>query len=161
MNILALDLATSTGWALSENDRITSGVQTFDVKRGESPGMRFLRLSRWLEEVAARHHGLTTRYVDLIVYEAAHHRGGPATAVGVGLTSHVLSFCAKHAIEHQPVHTATLKKWTTGKGNAGKPLMVAAVCRRWNVRIDDHNEADAYALMMFALSELVPASART
>lgn len=41
MNILALDMATKTGWAT--NAGRTSGVQTFDVKRGESPGMRFLR----------------------------------------------------------------------------------------------------------------------
>ena len=33
MNILALDMATKTGWATNINR--TSGAQTFDVKRGE------------------------------------------------------------------------------------------------------------------------------
>jgi hypothetical protein len=53
MNILALDLGTRTGWAMAENGRTKSGVQLFDVKRGESPGMRYLRFNRWLEDMAA------------------------------------------------------------------------------------------------------------
>lgn len=165
MNILALDLATKTGWALSESGRIESGIQTFDVRRGESPGMRFLRLSRWLEEIARVDHEHPHGVLDLIVYEAAHHRGGAATAVGVGLASHVLSFCARHGIEHQPVHTATLKKFATGSGRGDKSAMLAAAVRRgWyndGERVtDDDNEIDAVCLLHYALSELVPASAR-
>ena len=48
MKILALDLATLTGWASSVGR--TSGVQVFDVRRGESPGMRFLRCRAWLRD---------------------------------------------------------------------------------------------------------------
>lgn len=161
MNILALDLGTTTGWALSESGRIESGVQTFDVKRGESPGMRFLRLTRWLVEIARVDQEYPQGRLDLIVFEAAHHRGGAATAVGVGFTSHVLSFCARYGIEHQPVHSATLKKFATGKGNAKKPDMLRAVVQRgWyndgeRVAADD-NEIDAIALLHFALTELVP-----
>lgn len=40
--------------ALQEGGAVESGVQLFDVKRGESPGMRYLRFERWLEEVGAR-----------------------------------------------------------------------------------------------------------
>jgi hypothetical protein len=40
MAILALDLGTRTGWAPAEHGRVESGVQVFDVRRGESPGMR-------------------------------------------------------------------------------------------------------------------------
>ena len=46
MNILALDMATKTGWAMNVGRQ--SGIQTFDVRRGESPGMRFLRCRGWL-----------------------------------------------------------------------------------------------------------------
>jgi hypothetical protein len=42
MNILTLDLATKTGWASNILGR-RSGVVEFQLKRGESPGMRFLR----------------------------------------------------------------------------------------------------------------------
>jgi hypothetical protein len=39
LNILALDPATKTGWALYENGPIESGVQDFSTIRGESNGM--------------------------------------------------------------------------------------------------------------------------
>jgi Holliday junction resolvasome RuvABC endonuclease subunit len=48
-----------------------------------------------------------------------------------------------------------LKKFTTGKGNADKAAMLEAVSRRWR-RVDDDNEADATALLYYALAELVP-----
>ena len=49
MKILALDLATKSGWATNVDHQ--SGVQVFDVRRGESPGMRFLRCRAWLGEM--------------------------------------------------------------------------------------------------------------
>jgi hypothetical protein len=154
MNILALDLATRSGWALLEAGRIESGTEIFDVKRGESPGTRYLRFNRWLDEFAL-HPSAGLPRVELIVFEQAHQRGGAATEVAAGFSTRVLEFCAQHGIEHASVHTATLKKFTTGKGNADKAAMLEAVSRRWR-RVDDDNEADATALLYYALAELVP-----
>jgi hypothetical protein len=146
MNILALDLATKTGWATNAGH--TSGVQTFDVRRGESPGMRFLRCRGWLSEMLS-----LLGSIDVIVYEQAHHRGGAATACCVGLVSTVLTFAAEHSIETMPVHTGELKRWATGKGNAGKPAMIeAAKVRGWSP--SDDNEADAQLLLVYALESL-------
>ena len=50
--VLALDLATATGWALWDGHGVlTHGVQAFPLRRGESPGMRWLRFRRWLREL--------------------------------------------------------------------------------------------------------------
>ncbi len=47
--ILALDLGTTTGWALRTRDgAVTSGTQSFRPQRFEGGGMRFLRFKRWL-----------------------------------------------------------------------------------------------------------------
>jgi len=146
VRLLALDLGIRMGWALWDGARLESGVQLFDLKRGESPGMRYLRFRRWLEEVGAG--------VQLIVYEAAHHRGGAATEIAAGFTTRVQEFCAARGLEHASVHTATLKKWTTGKGNADKAAMLEAVVRRWTACQDD-NEADAIALAYYALAEII------
>lgn len=158
MNVLALDLATTTGWALSEDGRIESGVESFAVARHESRGMRFVRFNRWLLRV------VDTRR-PLIVYEQAHQRGGAATEVAAGFITRVHEFCALHALEFSSVHTATLKKWTTGKGNAKKPDMIAAAARRgWltgPIREIDDNECDAVALLHYALAEIVPQSIPT
>ncbi len=145
MIILSLDLATKTGWC-TEN---MSGVQVFDVKRGESPGMRFLRCRSWLNEMYDLVPGLS-----VLVYEQAHHRGGSATACCVGLVTVVLEFAAKNKLETMPVHTATLKKWATGNGRAGKPEMIKAAIARGYNPVDD-NEADACLLYEYA-KEILP-----
>ena len=154
MNVLALDLATRSGWALLDCGRVESGVETFDVKRGESPGMRYVRFNRWLQDVVCP--GSAEPRVGLIVFEQAHQRGGAATEVAAGFTTRVLEFCARASIEHAAVHSARLKKWTTGRGNADKAAMLETVARRWR-RVDTDDEADAVALLHYALAELVPA----
>lgn len=155
--LLALDLGTNTGWAVSDQGRVDSGVQVFDLKRGESPGMRYLRFGRWLSEMAYFRGG---RLPELLVYEAAHYRGGHATEVAVGLVTRAQAYCAEHGIEHASVHTSTLKKVTTGHARASKEDMVRCV----GVRFAEHlhgrqpsdDEADALALLDYALAELIP-----
>ncbi len=148
MNILSLDMATKTGWASNIHGN-RSGVIEFALKRGESPGMRFLRCRAWLNEMWK----LLAGQIDVIIYEQAHHRGGAATSVCVGLVTEVLAFAAEHGIETLPIHAAVLKKWATNNGRASKEDMVkAAKARGWSPR--DHNEADATLLLEFALEEL-------
>ncbi len=149
--ILALDLATKTGFCTGKipglKDEL-SGTKIFDVKRGESPGMRFLRLNSWLSEMFVLMGG-----IDIIVYEQAHHRGGPATQCAVGMATHVMSFAAEHDIETMSVHTGTLKKYATGAGNAGKGQVMAAA-QRLGYNPEDDNEADAIFLWRYAIDSL-------
>lgn len=167
MNILALDLGSRTGWALAIGKLRESGVQTFDVRRGESPGMRFIKFNTWLAEIASVATTPTFGPLGLIVYEQTHHRGGAATEVSAGFATRVQEFCAAHAIEHAAVHSATLKKWTTGSGRADKDSMLRAVVKRgWfpargptGFQGDD-NEVDAVALLHYALATLTPAAIR-
>ena len=144
MKILALDFATQTGWASSK----ASGTNRFDTKRGESPGMRFLRFRAWLEEMCEK-----LVRPEVIAYEQPHHRGGPATEVAYGFLTVVKEIAAEKSIELMPVHSSTLKKWATGKGNAGKPEMIAEAKRRGFDPLDD-NEADACLLYEYAMAEL-------
>jgi hypothetical protein len=152
VNVLALDMATTTGWALREGGATTHGVQLFELKRGESPGMRYIRFRRWLEEIGAR--------ADIIVYEnTVHSPGAIAREIATGFATRVHEYCATRDIDYTGVWPSTLKKWTTGKGNAKKPDMLAAAIRRGWVEpaadLDD-NEVDAIALLHHALEEIVP-----
>lgn len=148
MNILSLDIATRTGWATNIHGK-RSGAIEFPLKRGESPGMRFLRCRAWLNEMWE----LLDGQIKVIAFEQAHHRGGAATMVCVGLISEVLAFAAQHSIETMPVHTATLKKFATGNGRANKgDMIIAAQKHGWNV--SDDNEADAALLLEYAMNEL-------
>jgi len=148
MNILALDCATKTGWAL-QTDHLESGVQTFDLRRGESRGMRFLRFRAWLKGMIEQHRP------DVLVFEQAHHRGGAATEVGVGLATRVMEIACEYEIEYQTVHTGTLKKYATGKGNASKDEMLKRARERWpEQHVEDDNQADALWILDWAKQEL-------
>jgi len=143
--ILALDFGTRTGWAALTDGHVESGVQAFDLARGESSGMRFIRFRRWLEEM------MTLTRPALCVYEAAHHRGGYATELLVGMATRLQEACAERGIEYAAVHSATLKKASCGSGRADKSAMIEAAKRLFPAReIADDNEADALMLLEYA-----------
>jgi len=145
--ILALDLATKTGWAAMAPGWLAPerGVQEFALGRGESPGMRFIRFRAWLEALATY---LNPR---LVVFEQTHMRGGAATEIAIGFSTRVQEIAASLGAEHAAVHTATLKKHATGNGRADKAAMTEAAERRWGLRPQDDNEADALAVLAYAI----------
>lgn len=149
MRILALDCATTTGYAFtSEKDSPVSGIANFALRRGESPGMRFLNFSYFLTNA------VLTAAPDLVVFEQSHHRGGAATEVCVGMTTRVLEICALYGFEHAPIHSRELKKWATGKGNASKEDMQMEAAKRFphydSSKDKGGDEADALLLLAYA-----------
>ena len=149
--ILALDLATNSGWASVEGDTImVSGTVNFAIKRGESPGMLFVRFRVWLEEM------LETLKPDIVGYELPHHRGGAATRVLVGMCTHLESVCASKNIEYTGVRSNTLKIHATGKGRAGKEVMVAKAEEAWpTISFIDDDHADAVWIADYIYSVFV------
>lgn len=147
MQILALDLATKTGWAHTCGE---SGVQTFALKRGETVGMRWIRFRAWLKEM------LDTVPTELVVYEQAHHRGGPATHSAETLIGLVEVEVALRAIDITNYHTSTIKKHALPHSKKrDKVAMVTAAKRRWpDMEIIDDNHADALWLLDLATTEL-------
>lgn len=137
--ILALDFGSTTGWAIGPE----SGTWDIKPRRGESPGMRYIRLRGELNAILRAYPELK-----LVAYEQAHHRGGAATEYAVGCATHLQSWCAEHGIEHTTVHSATIKKFITGGGKASKDEVIAAV-REKGYRPRDDNEADAIAMWLY------------
>ena len=62
------------------------------------------------------------------------------------------SFCEENKIPYQGVPVQTIKKFMTGKGNAGKPEMIAAA-RKFGFSPVDDNEADAIGILLWALEQ--------
>jgi hypothetical protein len=133
-------------------------MQEFALKRGESKGMRFLRFRKWLKEMLVLGEmgaSFSETSPGLIVFEQAHHRGGHATELCVGLMTDVLAEAARSGLEHMPVHTGALKKWATGKGNSGKSVMIARAEEIYpDITIIDDNHADALLLLGYGLEEV-------
>ncbi len=145
--ILTLDLGTATGWAIRTRDNdITSGTQSFKPQRFEGGGMRFLRFKRWLTEVKQSVDGINVVYFE----EVRNHAGVDAAHPYGGFMAHLTTWCEQHDIPYQGVPVGTNQKHATGKGNAGKDDMVAAMRCKGHAPADD-NEADALALLHWAI----------
>ena len=144
--ILALDLGTTTGWALRTPDgAITSGTQSFRPQRFEGGGMRFLRFKRWLTELKAHADGIDSLHFE----EVRRHVSTDAAHAYGGFLATLTSWCEHHQIPYQGVPVGTIKKHATGKGNASKDDMITAMRRLGHVPTDD-NEADALAILHWA-----------
>jgi Holliday junction resolvasome RuvABC endonuclease subunit len=152
--ILALDLGTTTGWALrSAEGLITSGVQHFKPQRFEGGGMRYLRFKRWLDEVQdlAASGSPLTGLGAIFFEEVRRHAGVDAAHAYGGFLGQLTAWCEQHQIPYQGVPVGTIKKHATGKGNASKAEMVESARARGHTPTDD-NEADAIALLYLALA---------
>ena len=146
--ILGLDTATKTGFCLLKKGNVyESGVQDFSKRRGESNGMLFLHFRAWLSKI------LDENDVKLCLFEQAHHRGGAATELGVGLVTRVQELCAERSIDYAGVHTGTLKKAATGRGNAEKADMMREAKLILGREPLDDNEADAICLAYYGMQE--------
>jgi Holliday junction resolvasome RuvABC endonuclease subunit len=145
--ILALDLGTTTGWALRGSDgHITSGSESFRPQRFEGGGMRYLRFRRWISEVQESVSEIQFLYFE----EVRRHVGVDAAHAYGGFLATLTAWCEHHQIPYQGVPVGTIKKHATGKGNASKEEMVASVRARGHQPADD-NEADALALLAWAI----------
>ena len=145
--VLALDLGTATGWALrDEYGTITSGTVSFRPDRFSGGGMRFLRFKRWLTELKNAAGGIDAVYLE----EVRRHAGTSAAQIYGGFLAYVSAWCEHHSIPYQGVPVGTIKRHVTGKGNAPKEAVIAAVRDRGLAPADD-NEADALALLLWAI----------
>ena len=145
--ILALDLGTTTGWALRDRTgRITSGSQSFKPQRFEGGGMRYLRFGRWISEIQTSVSELQFLYFE----EVRRHASTDAAHAYGGFLATLTAWCEHHGVSYQGVPVGTIKKHATGKGNASKDEMMAAMRARGYLPTDD-NQADALALLHWAI----------
>lgn len=153
--VLALDLGTTTGWALRLPDlSVTHGFISFKSQRFEGGGMRYLRFRRWLDEVLATTAGQSDPAALGAVYfeEVRRHLGVDAAHVYGGLLATLTAWCEHHRIPYQGVPVGTIKRHATGKGNASKAEVLAAM-RAKGFATSDDNEADALAVLQWGLSQ--------
>lgn len=83
-------------------------------------------------------------------YGGAHH-GTLIKAVECGTILRMLSVQLDLYSRITVVPPTTLKKFTTGKGNAPKDVMIAKVFQKYGWMAPDNDQADAYALATMGL----------
>ena len=143
-NILALDVATKTGYCTNKS----SGTWDFKLKRDESSGMRLLKFKKAVEAICK------SENITLIAFErtAGFHKAALITQAE--LHGALKLFCEENGINYVSYSASEIKLFATGKGNAGKPQMIEACKKRWKPNPIDDNESDAIALYHLAVYKL-------
>ena len=146
--LLALDLGTTTGWAIRVSDgSIASGVLSLRPSRYDGGGMRYLRFRNWLGCVRR-----DTGPIGAIHFEEVRrHAGTDAAHIYGGLLATLTAWCEETGVPYQGVPVGTIKRFVTEKGNADKQAVMSAVRRRGFSPVDD-NVADALAILLWAIA---------
>ena len=148
--ILTLDLGTTSGWALNTQGVITSGTINFKNDRWQGGGMRFLKFTKFLSDLKQN-----TGSIDVVFFEEVRrHLGVDAAHAYGGFMAHLTAWCEDNEIPYEGVPVGTIKRHATGKGNASKTMMIDSVKAKGHNPKDD-NEADAIALMYWAMDERI------
>ena len=150
LSVLALDLATHTGYALASGVELRSGFITLDR------GGRRVRVSRQ-QRVARLWKRLTKLKVDVLVLETPQHfRSIAAAEIAFGLYAVANLYADQLGIEVFGVQPTRLKRWATGSGAAKKLEMVTAARAMFPApRIYSNDQADALLLLGYYRTELV------
>lgn len=142
MNILAIDLGTTSGWArVDSNGVIASGSEKFAPRSTEAAGARWLKFRAFLAQ---------QQDVHVVYYEDVKmHQGVIAAHVYGGFLAMLEAWCAVNNVRLVGVGFGAIKKHWTGKGNAKKEEMIAAAKAKGFAPADD-NHADALAILSLA-----------
>ena len=147
MNILSLDLGTTTGWAVRiRSGAIISGSEKFAQKKNINRAHKWRLFKQWLALILAKYD------IHAVYYEEVmNHSGARAAHCYGAFEAFVELACLSHGCIVTGVGVGTIKKFATGKGNAKKCDMVKAaeLMGCWTI---GHDEADAYCLLKYALS---------
>ena len=159
--ILALDIATKTGWAYACPVALSSWPQLlhkgclekFHVKRGHfdlgggMPVGYFIRTFGRRLNTLIQEHG-----PDQIWIESPMIVGAPTSEKArrqlIGAAAHVEAACWQR-ITFREAKVNTIRKYFCGSGRAQKPE-VKALCERYGIPAKTLDEADALALLCYA-----------
>lgn len=147
VKVLGLDISTHCGAVLLDGDQVLySGVAHYKPMANRFD--RWALYKQWLATLLESH-DVTLASIEGYGFSNSHTL---ATLVELGT---VLRMCAvEMGVSYIEVAPTSLKKFSTGKGNARKNQMMLAVYKRWGFETVDDNIADAYALARMGQAQL-------
>ncbi len=148
MNVLTLDLGTTTGWAIVQSGHVVkSGSENFKPRRFDGGGLRYLRFLQFLEDRRTHINSITAIFYE----EVRRHIGVDAAHAYGGFLAVLTAWCENKQIAYEGVPVGRIKKHIAGKGNASKQEVIAAVNARGH-KVTDNNEADAIGIAYWAIA---------
>jgi Holliday junction resolvasome RuvABC endonuclease subunit len=153
MKILALDLATTTGWAVhgpksEDGSWPRDALRWGHIKLSDAVGSRIRELREWLDAK------IKSELITHVVYETPGYFPGRVASFRVGChLEAALLIAAEQALVYG-ITSGEVKKVATGKGNAKKD-QVRASMRGWLLKLGrstplatlTDDEADALAVL--------------
>lgn len=144
---VGLDLGTACGFSVMMNvpnkgTSFMSGTWDCSIKVGhDSPALRFAKFEAHLRDV------LRLGDVTCVFYELVRaHKGPQAGHIYGGFLTTLQRVCDEFGVPFRGLEVGQVKKFATGKGNAGKDQMIAAARALGYEPVDD-NEADAIHIL--------------
>lgn len=143
LNILALDVATKTGWATKH----AHGLWDLSTKRDESNGMKFLRFRAKLKEICELEN------INVITFERSSGMYQSTVIHQAEMHGVLKVFCEDNKIEYKAYSAKEIKQFGSGKGNASKADMIAAAASKYGYTEGDDNVADALHIYHLTLKD--------
>jgi Holliday junction resolvasome RuvABC endonuclease subunit len=149
LNVLALDMASATGFAALKGGNLFSGTWRNPASHAREPGRFFREFHDWLIE-AQRWYA-----PEIVAWEfTPPARGIAATMIHVGMVTRVQEWAWRNDLRTMDIYPGTLKKFITGRGNAEKEDVREFMRERWNKPcLEDLDESDALAVLAWAVSQ--------
>lgn len=144
MKILALDIATTTGWKTES----ASGIWNLKPNRGESEGMRVVRFKSKVREM------IIMEGITLVSYERPAGLYKSSIMVASEMVGVLKDLCIEMKVELACYSAKEIKLFATGKGNAKKEQMIFSARQLGYNPVDD-NEADAIHLYLLTKKDLM------
>ena len=145
--MIALDFATTTGWAKIKGISITSGFVEFKTKSKEPKDLRLIKFREWLNT--------NCKDVSIIAYEAVRTMKSANAVVCLAEYQSILKvFALENNIQLMPFSAKQIKKHIAGNGNASKQMVMDAVNAKYGLTITNDNQSDAVALLSLALHDI-------
>lgn len=132
MNILALDVATTTGYATSSK----YGNWTLK-KRDDSAGMKLIRFKQELIKI------IKEEKIELIVFERSSGMHKSSIITQSELHGVLKLLAEELGINYLSYSAKEIKSHATGNGNASKNLMIEKAKEKLNYKGNSSDEADA------------------
>ena len=128
LNILSLDIATKTGYAVYINGQcVEDGLIKSAPKKSEHELSRVVKFREAVKDILNRYPAIDTiawERVDFCKFTKAH-------AVHHELLSVVHTLIVDADMQYCNVSVSALKRYATGSGKASKELMVSTGNKRW------------------------------
>lgn len=149
VNLAAFDQATKCGVSY----QVVGGepeVELWDMtlKSKESAGMKWIRFESKVRDL------LVKKKINILAYELPAGRNVNPIIHSSKLICILEKVSCELGIEYIEFSAGEIKKFATGNGAAGKPLMIEYAQKLWSYKGSDDNEADALHILHLLKSKI-------